>query len=939
MGDGLLLAGKLVAFLVTAWAFWRMALSVGPNWLRKGEGPLWLLASLVPFSVAVVSALLGRQNPVVDFLRFRPGSTEFYWLLAGSLLLLISFVGLRLLLGVSRVHSKFWRIWFLVAGVLPDDTPVRSLQAANKATAVILLAIAAIAGVVMRASDVGGVYPILWGVCVAGLVGGYLAYVHPTEEWRPPVVDGDLAGARGGARQPLSSKVAPLLQWLGAHSPRDLPAAASDALDSGLAVLYPFQERLVGDVDLNEPVLLVGPVGSGRSTAAILTAIHRLAGRGESGLIVVESSARAHSLSVIIDRLRATRVEVGSLSVGTLTYVSDADIWIATPGAILDLLDRLGTGGMHDGNASLVHRLGSICIDDIEDFSGPPLVELRYLLFRIGAVLGPWRDLKTILVSGLSEAAARSAARHIMASPEFSVVALQTQTDGLGPSRSIRRMMFRLDGVSWSEQDVVPGLPGVVRGAQRLASQASEGEPVYGLLVDGFPDPGVECGSACVAQPDVVMLRVDGNNAAEALKRGRRYPSTTTELIYELVMLAEDPVSRWLEGNLLRGQRAWPDELRHELYPRVLAQLPGVGLHAEGAKAGALRHIAQALQHGPQSLARLNSVFSPDVVAEFKTTTGQVVTMASMWTCDAKREPPFTHSVEPAIQARRGGVLRLPNVGKMVDLHDPVGGQTFRMPRSVVNYEAPAGSIIKLGDAWFEVRGDGHDARRLTDVQGAQRTAPIRDLSFKLKKPRSLPKEARFAGERWVRSQRWQVQVGLTHQGVHVFGLEGSGNDRSWRRLETVKRSPETYIHDDELLTEAWVVWFDEAPREMMHTLVHILRDSIDYFFLRASNFIGVAWQHDLQGRPALVFYERSSGGDGSLETISTHAEQDLKTMLRCAQRLLASCPGRGKDLAKKHACGICCYSISCTNERHNQELDAVATVSWLNGLLGPVKR
>ena len=129
-------------------------------------------------------------------------------------------------------------------------------------------------------------------------------------------------------------------------------------------------------------------------------------------------------------------------------------------------------------------------------------------------------------------------------------------------------------------------------------------------------------------------------------------------------------------------------------------------------------------------------------------------------------------------------------------------------------------------------------------------------------------------------------------------------------------------------------LWLEGANATVVHTLEHLLRECLDYVFIRATEVIGVASQSNLDGKAAIVLYEISDGGNGCLETV--RPDLDVHTLLNLCAALLHACPEfqqHRADPARQntpHACGACCKIGSCTHPTHNTGLDAVATFEWL---------
>ncbi len=940
---GLLL--RLCAYVLVGWSAWVLSVRVGPSWLRRGEGPLWMLATVPAVAAAIAALVAGPDASWVVFLRFRAAEEDgFHWLLVGSLAGLCTYAALRIAIGATREKWPFWRPFFLSVGALPDGSSLRDLWNTGSLASLVLLFLVIAVGFFGSVEHVGGVFPITWGLSTSAMLCMGLAYIHPREPSRLLEGDGTDAELDRLATRPVLDRIQPLVHWLRAAGPlriadtRDHSAGPVDA--SGL---WGFQLDGLAALDASPNIAVTGPAGAGRSTLAFLLASAQVVGRGTTALLVVSSEARVRDLMRVIRAAQARWVDAGILTVQSGPDGGRADVWVATSRQVVEHLD-LYLGGQHEARHRFLDRVGIVCFDDVEDFSGPMMLEQRYLLFRIEAVAGIEQEFKRVIVGGLADTPMLEASKNIAAAENF--ILISGWDSGLGPTRPVVRYKFDWERVSWQQFNRPVGVPALIAGVEHYSSRRETRAMAFDARLQLAPAVTTWArrhGAVVEVLPtdEVTLVRVDGTNASELLARGRHYHPSDDQSAVELLVFANDPMSRWLEIRWDKMPAAWPSELRLDRYPRVLASLPGHGLAVRGALVIARHHLRAAMSVGPQSLDRLNYVFSPGVVEGFIREAGEHVEHLGIWravqiSASKVENPHFQGEVAPAhtlmeaVCLHTGAGAQVDELPLVAQLHAPAEGRTRRMAAEIVNYEAPIRCVVSLDGSRYEVmpdegRGDPHRVINLVD--DARQTAPIRRLKFQLGESRGGQETIQFAGSSQVRSQRYQARVHLAQSGVHVFNYLPDGDRMRLRRENTVLL--ERTIVDDRLQTDAWVIRFDSVTETVLHTLTHILRDSIDYFFMGGSTFLGVSYQMNLGGEPALVFYERAVGGNGCLDTV--RPREDLECMLANAKRLLNDCPGLRSDVAE-HACGICCRSVSCTLEEHNSMLDAIATAKWLEG-------
>jgi ATP-dependent helicase YprA (DUF1998 family) len=169
-----------------------------------------------------------------------------------------------------------------------------------------------------------------------------------------------------------------------------------------------------------------------------------------------------------------------------------------------------------------------------------------------------------------------------------------------------------------------------------------------------------------------------------------------------------------------------------------------------------------------------------------------------------------------------------------------------------------------------------------------------------------------------VTSLTGRVCLDITHHGTRHFTLS---QERVHEILCPAPRPLAPFV------TSARILSLPTEDAAVLHTLTHAFREVLDYFYLRASESIGVTYATRAElGRPGVVFYDRHPDGLGNVFDVVDGL--DWQALLSAAHAILAAC-----DCAS--SCASCAQSTSCTLRPHNVGLDRFATLDLLESLLG----
>ncbi len=931
----LLLAGILVTV-------WLLAVRSGPDWLRPGHGPLWYGAAATVFALGGLIAALQthgamREHAIAGFPR------TFNALLLALILLVALFPLFGLLLGAlykPGPREPPCPPMFVYFGIAPDGSPLVGLRWMLRALAVmgLLLATAAIAGMNLTIIPGKGVPQFtLWAFGYAALLGVLFGSTHPVKPLPEPRAPRNVETPPD--RLPFAKRIDALHQWLGAPLVAETLAGIERSAKAskrgeprfGLD-LYPFQARVLDEWAALPALALAGPVGTGRTTAALVRAVDLALTTGASCVVVTPKRA---GVAATVRQLRALTEKIAA---GAAVAVDDglpprpADIWVASLDDLQTFLDDTADPSAHP----LIERCKLVVLDDVEELYGPAVARARFVVYRLAALRGA-HPPALMLVGNLSNSVLQQIADRI-ATAQVKVAPTAGEYDPQGaPSRAVRRFVVELAKVQ-HKQTATAGLLGVRDGFARVVTEV-EG-PHERLFAELVGDPWVAWPLSGDPQPEgsaeVLLARVGPSCAWQVLGH-RRYYAEGPEPAHEYLLFADDPMSQLLLRQFRTSGRWWPAWYDVTRFPRVLSAVPTGQATPTGLQAQARSHLRAALDKGFVDAARLEKVFSRDVTAKVLGTLegSRIFTSFEGWRPnpgDAKK-PEIVRlcRAQGAVEADRD------RVRDQAELLAPSTGERWPVPRSLLDFQYFEGARVTLGGKRYKVALDKAAGLRgnvrLLEEESSYRTAtPVRSIRFAVHGA-DLPdiKRPRFGGRDSLETVRVGVQLHLTHRGVHNFGYDRDQHagstagdaDSLQRRFENMLPQPHEVAG---FATRAWVLRVPGADETVLHTLCHVLRDCLDWFFLGASDFLGVSYELDFDGKPGIVFFDRHPDGLGCLDDIDD--ERDLHAVLHAAHEILVSCDCQG-------SCAKCCRSVTCTHQPHNQNLDRHKALKVLQGLLG----
>lgn len=941
--DLLMMVAGLAGVLLTAWL---LAVAAGPDWLRPGHGPLWYGASVLSLLMGSAAALLQQLGVVrPHHLLGLPGTFNAAVLALIGLIALFPVLALLLtqLYRPGPAEPPIPRS-FLYFGIAPDGSPLLELRWMLRVLAAVGLAVATLAILGMDLSSVPGSGPkqhTLWAFGYAALLGVLFGSTHPVR----PVPEPRRASSDDEARPPLpfGERVDALHRWLGNPVEAEwLPAVARDrkgakAADHRFGLdLYPYQGRLIDEAGAHPAVALAGPEGSGRTTAALLRAIDLALATGASCTVVCPDRERVHLV------WRHARALTERISAGAAVTVDDglppraADLWVVS----LDDLERFLDDTADPAAHPLLQRLRLIVVDDVERLYGPAVARARFLLFRLEA-LRQAQAPQLILVGNLAPQVLQQVAERI-ATRAVKVISTAGENDAAGAaSRPVRRFVVEPGRIDHKSTSTV-GLLGVREGFARVVTEVDD--PSQRLRASLLGEPWSPWPLAAEASPDlpaeVLLARVGPRSAWHVLGH-RRYYAEAPAPAHEYLMFADDAMSQLLlrqfrgAGRQGDGHRSWwPVWYDTSRFPRILSAVPGGNSTPQGLQTQARGQLRAVLDKGFVDLQRLEAVFSPEVARQVLDSleTSRIFERFEGWRpnpADPKK-PQVLQLVraQGAVEADRDR-----RDHEWADLRATAVGRSWQVPAALLDFQYYDGALLQLDGKRYRVQVDKHQARTrlLVEEPTAVTATPIRALRFR--RHGQAPLDSRFpryGGQGGLETLRCAVQLALTHQGVHTFGysrdhLGGSG-DSLQRLYEEMLPQP---VSSASFVTRAWLVCppplEGTSPEVVLHTLSHVLRDCLDYFFLGASEFIGVGYEMDFEGRAGLVFYDRHPEGLGCLDDIDD--AKDLQAILAAAREILAGCDCDS-------SCSRCCRSVTCTRRPHNHDLDRHQAVRVLDALL-----
>lgn len=926
----LLYVAGLSGVLVTAWL---LAVSAGPDWLRPGHGPLWYFSAATTVALGIIIAVL-QHAEVMPLHRIAGLPGTFNAVVLALILVIALFPVMRL--AFSLLHKPGPREapiprLFIYFGIAPDGSPLVELRWMLRALAVVGMLIALLSILGMDLSSVIGKGPqqhTLWAFGFAGLLGVLFGSTHPVR----PVPEGvrALPGDLPAPKQPFDKRIDALHRWLGSPAEAEvLPEVSRDRKGSrppdrrfGLD-LYPFQSKVLDDLSEVPAVALAGPAGTGRTTATLLRAIDLALATGASCAVITPTREQVREV------LRHAKALCERISAGAAVTIDDgvppraADLWIVC----VDDLERFLDDTIDPGALPILQRLRLVVIDDLEQLFGPEIARLRFLVYRLLALRAvPQPQL--LLAGNLAPPVLQLVAERV-ATQTVRVIATAGENDATGAaSRGVRRFVVepgRIDHKSTSTF----GLLGVRDGYARVVTEVEPGQRLNASLLGAPWDPWPAADQSLPDQVAEVLLARIGPRSAWHVLGHRRYYAESDAPAHEYLLFADDPLSQQLLAQFRAKRSWWPAWYDTTRFPRILSAVPGGSATPEGLLAQARSHMRAALDKGFCDVERLRAVFSPEVADQVLAGLESSRSFERFEAWRPNPDDPKKPKVVQLCRAQGAATSDRTQAYETAELRDPSLGLTFKVPAALLDVEFYDGAIIQRAGRRYRVAMDpGHQRKRQLLVESSAMTAtPIRSLHFA--HHGSTPMDTRFArygGAKGLETVRCSVQLQLTHHGVHFFGhtreSPAAAADSLQRLHEQMLQTPHVA---QSFVTRAWMVCLPDADEVVLHTLSHVLRDSLDYFFLGASDFIGVGYELDLGGKAGVVFYDRHPEGLGCLDDIDD--AKDLQAVLAAAREILAGCDCDS-------ACAKCCRSVSCTRRPHNHDLDRKRTLIVLDALL-----
>jgi len=915
-----------VLLLIAALGLWHLATRLAPDMLRPGHGALWLPAALGPaVAWAVLAALAAPEAPAL-WLSERlgvaaagPGAALTHLALA-LLTLLATFAAARLLFALLRPRRPDRPPlpgWFVVAGVTRAGAPLEGFRAAARG---LLLTLTLVLSALPLAS--GLLDTTSWAAALAALLAGLFAVTHPARG------AGAAAEATGRARPPAPTDAAAprfdaLHAWLGAPPEHDrLPALTPDApapaslAPAGLPPAgippgipgsppptppwcppgfapYPYQAALLGH---RRPpaIALAGPVGSGRTTAAVLAGLREILESGAAAAVLTPTAAAAEAAAARARTLLADGRAAAAVAVQAGDRPGDADLWCAS---LADLEAFLGGCARLD-RQGFARRLALIVVTDAEALSGYGIPQARFLVHRLGAAGEAGRP-GLVITGDLGEGAMDEAARAIAAS-EVALVATGARPGGAAAaSLPVRRYVVTAP----PEGDVAEDLA-------RL-----EGEGGFRAALAGAPWPARAPldGDA----PDVSLVRVGPETAWRVLGRRRLYAPGRPgrDHAREYLVFGGDPMARLLA----REGGEWPAWFDARQFPRMLTSVPGDLDAPAGLLALARRHLRAALAEAPQDASRLDAVFSaPVVAAELAAIRESGLLLEGVGWAPGPGGVTTHRRVSLDGTAAEG---RAP--GDLAVLREPRSGRTFEVRRGLLDLVYHDRAIVTLDGQRYEVRDGGDGAERVLVPAPHRFSAPIRDTRVRRLAGAPLAETRhRFRGPAGIVALSGRVGLDITHHGARHFTLD---QRRVHEILAPAPRQLAPFV------TSARILCPPTEDAAVLHTLTHVLREVLPYFYLGAEDSLGVTWAGAEElGRAGVVLYDRHPDGLGNVYDVVDGL--DWLALLSAAAAVLEAC-------ACQASCAGCGESTTCTATPHNTGLDRHATLAVLARILGDAPR
>ncbi|MBI5609415.1 MAG: DUF1998 domain-containing protein, partial [Deltaproteobacteria bacterium] len=602
-----------------------------------------------------------------------------------------------------------------------------------------------------------------------------------------------------------------------------------------------------------------------------------------------------------------------------------ADLWLVS----LDDLERFLDETIDPGALPIIGRLKLVVVDDLDQLYGPEVARLRFVVYRLMALRGAAQP-QLLLAGNLSPQVLQQVAERV-ATGTVRVVATAGENDASGAaSRAVRRFVVDPSRVDHKSTSTF-GLLGIRDGYERLVTEVPDASMRLNAALLGEPwSPWPPPEQSQPDQPaEVLLARVGPRSAWHVLGHRRYYPEAAAPA-HEYLLFADDPLSQLLVGQFRARHSWWPTWYDTTRFPRILSAVPGGSSTPQGLLTQARAHLRAALDKGFCDVERLRQVFSPEVADQVLASLDNSRSFERFEAWRPNPADPKKPQIVQLCRAQGAATGDRSATYETAELRDPSVGLTFKVPAPLLDVDFYDGAIIQRAGRRYKVVADPRQPKqRQLQVESSAMTAtPIRAMQFK--RHGSGPMDVRFqryGGQKGLETVRCAVQLQLTHHGVHFFGHTrtpgATGRTDSLQRLhEQMLPQPHT---SQGFVTRAWVVCPPDADEVVLHTLTHVLRDCLDYFFLGASDFIGVGYEMDLGGKAGIVFYDRHPEGLGCLDDIDD--AKDLQAILAAAREILAGCDCES-------SCAKCCRSVGCTRRPHNHDLDRKRTVVVLDALL-----
>ena len=452
-------------------------------------------------------------------------------------------------------------------------------------------------------------------------------------------------------------------------------------------------------------------------------------------------------------------------------------------------------------------------------------------------------------------------------------------------------------------------------------------------------------------ETEVVLAHIDATTAWQVLGHRRIYP-IDGDHAREYLAFGRDPLARILADRFVElAGRVWPVWFDYRKFPRLLTAVMGERHTPQGLHTMAQRHLRAALGEAQHSRARLSEVFTPQVT-QSELQAVREAGLASKMT-SWRPEPDGSARTETLIYAS-GVAERLTPVRRdTVELRDPVTGLSREVPAEIVGLEYYDGAIVTIDGQPFKVSPDPGDPRvRLLTRAPAQLSTPIRELTCRWMEGSPVQTHhLRFGSSADLVVSTGRMLIAIAHRGVRCFDLDGrlvyeGRSDESkpgGRRSVRGSSGSEGALDDREtdeaatngaaqptsqLTTWARVITPHVRTTPVLHTMCHLLRDLLGYFYLKSSECLGVTYATDeeLNGRGGVVVFDRHFEGLGFVSSI--RPEEDLRAILTAAREVLRY------NAAHRDNPATWSRSSRCTLDPPNCDLDPQETLAVLETLL-----